>query len=226
MKRNIIFSIASFLLAVFSVLSSRSNAQPVRTFGAQQFMLDDGVFSDPRVYLTDKNGSLGIDNAGTPNVNFPSTCALLDLSSTTKGFLPPRMNTAQEAAICGGMPPAGLMIYNSQTNSLDVYNGSSWTSISLIGGNPWYITGNAGTNPAINFLGTTDVEPIIFRTNNIKAVMIDAANPQNIIGGITSNVLVANNVVGNFIGNGSNDTIRAGNLNVIGGGNGNQINGT
>lgn len=47
---------------------------------------------------------------------------------------------------------------------------ASWT-INLdglpVGGSGWELTGNAGTNPATNFIGTTDNQPLVFRTNNI-----------------------------------------------------------
>lgn len=36
----------------------------------------------------------------------------------------------------------------------------------------WNLTGNAGTNPATNFLGTTDNQPLIFKTNNIEKFRI------------------------------------------------------
>jgi len=36
----------------------------------------------------------------------------------------------------------------------------------------WSLTGNAGTNPATNFLGTTDNKALVFRTNNIPWVSI------------------------------------------------------
>ena len=32
----------------------------------------------------------------------------------------------------------------------------------------WLLAGNSGTNPATNFLGTTDNQPLIFRVNNIR----------------------------------------------------------
>ena len=34
------------------------------------------------------------------------------------------------------------------------------------GGSAWLLTGNAGTNPATNFLGTTDAQPLVIRVNN------------------------------------------------------------
>jgi hypothetical protein len=36
----------------------------------------------------------------------------------------------------------------------------------------WALTGNAGTNPNNNFLGTTDNQPLIIRTNNVNRVRI------------------------------------------------------
>jgi hypothetical protein len=56
----------------------------------------------------------------------PSTKAIVDLTSTTQGFLPPRMTTAQRDAITS--VPAGLMIYNTTTNKLNVYT-TAWEAI-------------------------------------------------------------------------------------------------
>jgi hypothetical protein len=60
----------------------------------------------------------------------PSTKALLEISSTTKGFLPPRMTTAQRDAITS--VPAGLMIYNTSTNKLNFYNGTAWEAVTSL----------------------------------------------------------------------------------------------
>lgn len=49
-----------------------------------------------------------------------SAVSLFELSSTTKGFLPPRMTTAQRDAISS--PPAGLTIYNSDNGNLEVFS--------------------------------------------------------------------------------------------------------
>jgi hypothetical protein len=52
--------------------------------------------------------------------------AKLQVDSTTKGFLPPRMTTTQRDAISS--PPAGLMIYNTSTDKLNVYT-TAWEAI-------------------------------------------------------------------------------------------------
>jgi uncharacterized protein (TIGR02145 family) len=58
----------------------------------------------------------------------PAASAQLDVSSTTKGFLPPRMTTTERNAIAS--PVAGLVIYNNTTNSLEIRNNSAWVSLS------------------------------------------------------------------------------------------------
>ncbi len=40
--------------------------------------------------------------------------------------------------------------------------------ISASGGGGWSLTGNAGTNPSTNFIGTTDAQPFKVRTNNVE----------------------------------------------------------
>lgn len=54
----------------------------------------------------------------------PHASAILDLSFTNKGMLFPRLTTAQRNAISN--PAPGLLIYNSDANVLQVYDGSGW----------------------------------------------------------------------------------------------------
>jgi len=66
---------------------------------------------------------------GTPN---PDPSAVLELSSTQKGFLPPRLTTLQRNAIV--QPAEGLTIYNTNKDCLEWYNKSGWYN--LCGDNP------------------------------------------------------------------------------------------
>jgi len=66
--------------------------------------------------------SAGLVGIGTAT---PVASALLELSSTTQGFLPPSLTTTERNAI--GSPAEGLVVYNETTNQLNVYDGSSWT---------------------------------------------------------------------------------------------------
>src|SRR5215467_14321574 len=74
------------------------------------------------------SGAVGI---GTTSPNISS---LLDVTSTTKGVLVPRMTKSQRDAIV--TPATGLLIY--QTNSTPgfyYYSGAGWTAISSKGAN-------------------------------------------------------------------------------------------
>ena len=70
------------------------------------------------------NGSVSIGPQLTPNAS-----AILDITSTTKGFLPPRMTTTQKNAIAS--PATGLMVYDTTLNKLCVYT-TTWETITSI----------------------------------------------------------------------------------------------
>lgn len=53
--------------------------------------------------------------------------AILDLQSTTKAFIPPRMTTTQRDAIA--TPSAGMVIFNTTTGVLNFHNGSAWAAV-------------------------------------------------------------------------------------------------
>lgn len=71
----------------------------------------------------DGNGNLLI---GTPTT---INSAKLVVTSTTQGFLPPRMTTAQKNAIAS--PTAGLMVYDTTLNKLCVYT-TAWETITSV----------------------------------------------------------------------------------------------
>ncbi|MEO0796312.1 MAG: hypothetical protein AAFX93_14175 [Verrucomicrobiota bacterium] len=53
-----------------------------------------------------------------------TSSAILALSSTAKGFLPPVMTTTERDAI--SVPVAGLVVFNSTVNRLQSFNGTTW----------------------------------------------------------------------------------------------------
>lgn len=94
----------------------------------------------------------------------PDNSAMLDISSTTRGLLIPRMTTAERTAIVS--PATGLLVYDNSLSLFYYYNGSAWTSISPVVSS-WATVGNSGTSSGTNFLGTTDNQHLDIRTNNI-----------------------------------------------------------
>src|ERR1019366_8358427 len=99
--------------------------------------------------------------------SLPDASAMLDISSTTSGFLLPRMTTAQQNAI--GSPATGLLIYNTTTGYFMVNTGTPgspvWTPLAF-NNKEWSILGNSGTVDGTNFLGTTDNVPLNFEVNS------------------------------------------------------------
>ena len=73
--------------------------------------------------LTLRQGRAGL---GTSN---PAPAALLEMASTSQGFLPPRMTTEQRDAISS--PPEGLVIYNSSTRRLNFFDRETWQEVAI-----------------------------------------------------------------------------------------------
>ncbi len=92
--------------------------------------------------------SVGINSDGST----PDPSAMLDVKSSTKGFLAPRMTAEQRGSIAS--PVAGLLVYqiDGETGYYE-YNGSSWvrtTSLwtSNLEGDIYYNSGNVGIGTA------------------------------------------------------------------------------
>jgi hypothetical protein len=96
----------------------------------QNIMLDEfghiiGLGSkevNPSIY--DNGISVGI---GTTN---PHPSAILDLKSTTQGFLPPRMDNSEINAISN--PAEGLIVYSTQSKCLFLFDGANWQKIAYV----------------------------------------------------------------------------------------------
>ncbi|HZV71063.1 MAG TPA: DUF1566 domain-containing protein [Saprospiraceae bacterium] len=83
----------------------------------------NGATADP-ISLQPSGGNVGI---GT---TIPLSSAALDINSTTRGFLPPRMTFANRNAISSPVP--GLMIWCSNCGAygqMQIYNGAYWSNL-------------------------------------------------------------------------------------------------
>jgi hypothetical protein len=67
---------------------------------------------------------------------------MLDVTSTTKGLLAPRMTTTERTAITS--PATGLLVYDISLSLFHYYNGTAWTAITAPT-SAWSVDGNSGT---------------------------------------------------------------------------------
>ncbi len=82
-----------------------------------------------------------------------------------------------------------------------------------VASNAWSLVGNLGTDPSLNFLGTTDDQPIEFRANNLRALRLESILHISVNGPALS--------LGPVAGSGGGSSTRS--VNVIGGFDGNLV---
>jgi FG-GAP repeat len=77
------------------------------------------------LFLNCLHAQVAIGTANTP----ADQSAMLDVQSTSKGLLFPRLTSAQRRAISS--PTAGLVVYDTEKQSLYLYNGSIWKALAM-----------------------------------------------------------------------------------------------
>jgi len=111
------------------------------------------------------SAQIGVDTTS------PNASSALDVVSTNKGVLLPRMTQAERNGIPVGAAQTGLLIYQTDVSpGFYYYNGTVWTTFG--NGSGWSLTGDAGTTPGANNLGTTDAQDFVIATNNTEVMRI------------------------------------------------------
>lgn len=110
----------------------------------------------------------------------PNTDAELDITSTNRGVLLPRVlltNTTSPLPLSTDV--AGMLVYNTATAG-DVtpgfyYNdGAIWIRLGAGAASAdWTITGNAGTTYGTNFIGTTDATDLAISRNSTTKIRVE-----------------------------------------------------
>ncbi len=112
--------------------------------------------------------------------NPADSSAILDISSSTKGILIPRMTLAERDLIAD--PATGFLIYQTdEAEGFYFYTGVTWSNL-IQKENAWCLGGNSGTDPAVDFIGTTDNQPLRFRVNDVWAGEMHNSNENSFIG--------------------------------------------
>jgi len=99
--------------------------------GSNKLYIDNSNTDNPLIYGEFDNDNVTINGTlnvkGTAAINTDGSSAdasaMLEVKSTDKGFLPPRMTQVQRNGIT---PTTGLMVYNTTTNKPNFYNGTEW----------------------------------------------------------------------------------------------------
>jgi len=107
--------------------------------GSSQFLQNDGTAlligtnkTIPTIFGTNNTERTRITANGRVLIGTTTedTSALLNVTSTTNGFLPPRMTTTQKNAIT--TPAAGLIVYDTTLSKLCVRTASAWETITSV----------------------------------------------------------------------------------------------
>ena len=124
------------------------------------------------------------------NTLTPDAGSALDITATDAGILIPRVDIADLttiAPVTGGSTES-LLVYNTNTTTgkgFYYWDGSDWIPFDR----DWKLEGNAGTNPNVNYLGTSDNQPLVFATNDDEQMRlltngrlgINATTPQEFL---------------------------------------------
>ncbi len=121
-------------LASTAAIGSTANNSFIGTTDSKDFAMVTNNLERMRIA---SGGNVGIGNIS------PAATAALDITSTTKGLLIPRMTTSQRDAIT--LPATGLQIYNTDCQMLNYWSGTCWISMSKALPSPGAITSSGTT---------------------------------------------------------------------------------
>ncbi|WP_286912721.1 beta strand repeat-containing protein [Flavobacterium sp. UBA4197] len=151
----------------------------------------------------------------------PDPSAVLDVSSSSKGLLIPRLaltGTTDAATITA--PATGLLIYNTATAGTApntvvpgyyYWNGTNWTTMDGGSAYTWNTTGNSGTTAGTHFIGTTDNTDLVWKRNNAVAGILGTTRT---VLGTTSLPFAATGVGNTAIGSNSLQSVTTGSENT------------
>ncbi|MDR0507268.1 MAG: hypothetical protein LBH32_10725 [Dysgonamonadaceae bacterium] len=113
------------------------------------------------------------DATATKGVIFPR----VDLVNPTS--LEPLLNAQDSNDATRRANHKGAIVYNVTVNAdfqegLYFWNGSLWSPIGAGVTSGWELTGNAKTDSTVNFIGTTDAQPLVIKTNNQENMHISS----------------------------------------------------
>ncbi|MEO7990233.1 MAG: hypothetical protein ABI663_11870, partial [Chryseolinea sp.] len=145
------------------------------------FAVTSADITDGTISGADLATNINISTTGNITTNAPGNLSIAGTS------------TLSGAATLASLAGAGTRMV--------VANATGVLSTAALPTSGWGLTGNAGTTPATNFLGTTDAQDLAFKTNNVEAFRINAAGSVGIGTNNPTSLLHLHNgaVAGNFM---------------------------
>ncbi|MFN7012636.1 MAG: tail fiber domain-containing protein [Bacteroidia bacterium] len=115
---------------------------------------------------TNNQNRLRVTNDGRVAIGTitPNNSAILQLDATNRGFLMPRVTSAQRLAIAA--PAIGLQLYDTDRKAPCYWTGTTWECQTY-----WHVTGNSNVD-STNYIGTNIDVPFVVKVNNIRSGLI------------------------------------------------------
>lgn len=113
--------------------------------------------------------------------------ASMDISSTNDGLLIPRIALSATNVATVLTPTTSELVYNTATSAAGpnqvtpgfyYWDGSLWIRLATGNSNDWSLTGNSGTTPGTNFIGTTDAQDLRIKTGGTDRLNLVNSNGQ------------------------------------------------
>ena len=175
-------------------------------------------------FTVDNSGNIAVSNSGSITVASLTTGQLLFPNSSGKftqsnnlfwdngnarlgvGNSSPQylLDVSGQARITGNLIIGAITLPNTDgaSNQVLTTNGSgtvSWQNASS-SSSGWSLTGNSGTTPGTNFIGTIDNQSLVFKANNQQAGKIDLIFNNAIFGYQAGNTITSGGTNSTFIG--------------------------
>lgn len=142
-------------------------------------------FAQVGIGTTNPTGALDVSSTlPSPSLNkagfVPPTVALSATNSTVITTTPSVsvVNPATNLA-----PVDGTIVYNTNTSAPGAfqvtpgfyfYNAGNWEKLTSGANTNWSLSGNASTTPGTNYIGTSDSQALVIKTNNTERMRVDA----------------------------------------------------
>ena len=130
---------------------------------------------------------IGVNMTAQVGVGTTSPAGALDITSTNDGLLIPRIVLTATNVATVTTPTESELVYNTATSApgpnqvtpgFYYWNGTLWVRVATGTSNDWALTGNSGTTPGTNYIGTSDAQDLRIKTGGNDRLNISNTNGQ------------------------------------------------